>query len=124
MKSDGGDTGHIKPCLIRACRAPAYFDMGETLFNRYIKPLIPTDIRFGERGVFYRKVDLDWALEEYLRRSGQSGHDRNIPMEETCESIPDCQNAVTPRTGRSTKQSSTGGRKLSYAKARAARITN
>lgn len=108
---------------IRKCRAAAYLDMGETLFNKTIKPLLPEPFKVGDAGLFYEKVDLDHAADEYIKRSGQSktNHDEEKP---TCKVIQGCQNERTVPTTKSTKRSGTGDRSLSYEKQRVPLIAN
>jgi hypothetical protein len=102
---------------IRKCRAAAYFDMGETLFNKTIKPLLPEPYKVGEAGLFYERVDLDRAADKYISRSGQSR--ANTLEQRQCKTTQDCQNEEEAPITRSIKQSGTGDRKLSYGKQRA-----
>jgi hypothetical protein len=111
---------HPPKVWIRKCRVEAYFDMGNTLFAKAIKPLMDElDIKphlVGDVSLFYRRIDLDRVAGEYVRRSGQSG---SHPKEKNpCKTILDCQNVKAARTGKSIKRSGIGDRKLSYEKQR------
>ena len=50
------------PRILRPNDAAYYCGMGRTLFERIIRPVVPT-IRLGDIGIGYDRIDLDAAID-------------------------------------------------------------
>ena len=53
---------------MRPLAAHHYTGMGRTLFDREIRPHVP-EIKMGEQGIAFDRLDLDHALDEYKTRN-------------------------------------------------------
>jgi len=60
------------PRLIRLRDAPFYLGMDRNRFNREVRPYV-TEIRIGEQGVAFDRLDLDAWVNHYKPRNGRSG---------------------------------------------------
>lgn len=56
------------PRILRPNDAAYYCGMGRTLFERIIRPVVPT-IRLGDIGIGYDRIDLDAAIDDYKARN-------------------------------------------------------
>jgi len=97
---------------IRKCRAASYLDMGNTLFNKAIRPLLPPPFVVGDVSLFYERSELDRAADEYLKRSGQSSRKVKVAADDESAQVSD-QKVYNSKTIR---RSRTGDRGLSYKK--------
>src|SRR5690349_20515283 len=60
----------LLPRLLRPAQAAAYLGVGETLFERDIRPYL-TEIPLGKSGVGFDRVDLDAWVEQHKARRGR-----------------------------------------------------
>ena len=59
---------HFAPRIMRPPEAYYYTGMGRALFDREIRPYVP-EIKMGEQGIGFDRLDLDNALDDYKTRN-------------------------------------------------------
>lgn len=62
----------LLPRLIRLRDAPFYLGMDRNRFNAEVRPAL-TEIRIGEQGVAFDRLELDAWVEVYISRNGRPG---------------------------------------------------
>ena len=60
------------PRLLRLRDAPFYLGMDRTRFNAEVRPQV-TEIRIGEQGIAFDRVELDAWVDHYKSRNGRPG---------------------------------------------------
>jgi len=63
-------THSIAPRLIRFRDAPFYLGMDKNRFNTEVRPCV-TEIRIGEQGIAFDRLDLDAWVDQYKSRNGR-----------------------------------------------------
>ncbi len=62
----------LLPRLIRLRNAPFYLGMDRNRFNKEVRPYV-TEIRIGEQGIAFDRLDLDAWVDDYKSRNGRPG---------------------------------------------------
>ena len=60
------------PRLLRLRDAPFYLGMDRNRFNAEVRPQV-TEIRIGEQGIAFDRVELDAWVDHYKSRNGRPG---------------------------------------------------
>lgn len=60
------------PRLLRLRDAPFYLGMDRNRFNAEVRPFV-TEIRIGEQGIAFDRVELDAWVDHYKSRNGRPG---------------------------------------------------
>jgi hypothetical protein len=73
--------GHaLLPRLIRLSDAPYFFGMDKNRFNRDVRPFL-TEIRVGNQGVAFDRLEMEAAAEDYKARNGRPAAERSKPWD-------------------------------------------
>tara|TARA_R110001599_G_C12276626_1_gene662539 strand:- start:1218 stop:1424 length:207 start_codon:yes stop_codon:yes gene_type:complete len=59
----------LMPRIVRIKDAPSYLGTNINNFNQNIRPYL-TELRIGEKGVGFDRLDLDRWVDEYVREHG------------------------------------------------------
>ena len=62
----------VLPRLIRLRDAPSYLGMDRNRFNQTVRPCL-IEIRIGDQGIAFDRLDLDAWAEDYKSRNGRPG---------------------------------------------------
>ena len=62
----------VLPRLIRLRDAPSYLGMDRNRFNQTVRPCL-IEIRIGNQGIAFDRLDLDAWAEDYKSRNGRPG---------------------------------------------------
>ena len=93
--------GPIAPRLIRFRDAPFYLGMDRNRFNAEVRPYL-VEIRIGQQGIAFDRLDLDAWVDHYKSRNGRSGQLRG---ELTWDAKEQLDSASAMESGTSTNRS-------------------
>lgn len=65
-------THSILPRFIRIRDAPFYLGMDKNRFNQEVRPSL-TEIKIGQQGIAFDRIELDAWADDYVRRVGKPG---------------------------------------------------
>jgi len=60
----------LMPRIVRIKDAPTYLGTNINYFNQYIRPYL-TELRIGEKGVGFDRLDLDRLVDDYVKEHGR-----------------------------------------------------
>jgi len=60
----------LMPRIVRIKDAPAYLGTNINYFNLHIRPIL-TELRIGEKGVGFDRLDLDRWVDDYVKEHGR-----------------------------------------------------
>jgi len=60
----------LMPRIVRIKDAPAYLGTNINYFNQDIRPYL-TELKIGEKGVGFDRLDLDRWVDEYVKEHGR-----------------------------------------------------
>jgi hypothetical protein len=73
LMGNPADSAHrLVPRLIRLRDAPFYLGMDRNRFNAEVRPHL-VELRIGEQGVAFDRLDLDAWVDQYKSRNGRPG---------------------------------------------------
>ncbi|WP_020483067.1 hypothetical protein [Methylomonas sp. MK1] len=75
-------THSILPRFIRIRDAPFYLGMDKNRFNTEVRPSL-TEIKIGQQGIAFDRIELDAWADEYVRRFGKSSMKKQDKQEKS-----------------------------------------
>ena len=72
MASEQAAAAQILPRLFRLRDAPSYLGTDRNRFNADVRQFV-TEIRIGNQGIAFDRLDLDARVDQYKSRNGRPG---------------------------------------------------
>lgn len=97
-------TNSILPRFIRIRDAPFYLGMDKNRFNQEVRPSL-TEIKIGQQGIAFCRIELDAWADEYVRRFGKSSMKKQDKQEKSSWQRKSQASSKEATVGTSTKKS-------------------